>query len=208
LGPRSGTEAASAAALPPPLIATLSPWGAPGPDPEVVSRLRRAIAVRRTVLFRYRDGEGRETERTVEPFSLVIAGSAWYLHGWCRARGSFRLFKLARMGMPAVAEEAFDPYARAPIPDPFSGWAARYEDVVLSADFRAASAVAESFSSAAEEPASDGSSRVFRFRSQIDPWFVRFLLYLGPGVRVIAPERLRSEYAAAARAIAEDNAES
>ncbi len=204
LGPRGGLRG-EAGRLPPPLIATLSPWGAPGPDPDTVTGLRRAIDARRTVSFRYTDAEGRESSRTVEPFSLVIASSSWYLHAWCRSRNAFRLFKLSRLAGPLSIGEPYDPLLRLPVPEPMAGGDEPVLDVVLSVEPQAVPLVLESFPEAREEPDGPDSGRLFRVRSPVGTWLVRFLLYLGPGVRILHPDSLREEYAAAAREMAEAN---
>jgi predicted DNA-binding transcriptional regulator YafY len=44
----------------------------------------------------YRDGQGDQTERILEPQTLVWRGR-WYLFAWCRLRGGFRLFRVASL---------------------------------------------------------------------------------------------------------------
>ena len=45
----------------------------------------------------------------VEPDKLVFRWSSWYLHGWCRDREDWRLFKLGRMLSLETLEETFSP---------------------------------------------------------------------------------------------------
>ena len=45
----------------------------------------------------------------VEPDKLVFRWSSWYLHGWCREREDWRLFKLGRMLDLEVLTEEFAP---------------------------------------------------------------------------------------------------
>lgn len=199
---------AAEAALPPPLIATLAPWGAPGPSSRLIEDIRRAISDRRVVFFHYIDSEGGKTERRVEPFSLVIGGATWYLHAWCRLRGAFRLFKLARVTDVRLEPERFDPYARAPVPPPFAGGDEPSVPVTLEAEASLSvaldAALAEAFPAADIEELPGGSRR-YRFRYPIGPWFVRLLLYFGPGLSVREPAELRAEYVAALRRMAEVN---
>lgn len=42
----------------------------------------------------YRDGQGEQTERELEPQTLVWRGR-WYLFAWCRMRRDFRLFRVS-----------------------------------------------------------------------------------------------------------------
>lgn len=68
--------------------------------------LQRALKEKRLVEFTY-FAPGKETHRVVEPHLLVFKWYAWYLWGYCRLRGEFRLFKLARMGSLRVLSETF-----------------------------------------------------------------------------------------------------
>ena len=68
-----------------------------------ISLIEQAIAARRCVTFTYSSPKG-ESERCVEPYYLVFRWSSWYIWGWCRVRGDFRLFKLSRMTSPLQGE--------------------------------------------------------------------------------------------------------
>jgi predicted DNA-binding transcriptional regulator YafY len=170
----------------------------------LVEDIRRAISDRRVVSFHYIDSDGHKTERRVEPFSLVIGGVVWYLHAWCRLRGDFRLFKLARVTDARLELERFDPFARTPIPPPFVRGDEPSIPVVLEAEAALSVALDESFPGADIEDR-PGGTRLYRFRYPIGPWFVRLLLYFGPGLRVREPAELREAYSQALRRMAEDN---
>jgi predicted DNA-binding transcriptional regulator YafY len=194
------------AILPPPFIAELSPWGPQCCDPRIIQELRRAIAERRVVSFRYIDAESRETGRVVEPFSVVIGGAAWYLHAWCRLRRAFRLFKLVRIRELRIHPERYDPYARMPIPYPFAfeGTNESLENIEVSVDGRLRQALDETFPGLGEGP--DSSNRwTYRFDYPMGPYLVNLLLFYGPGLRVERPESLRRALSLAARAIAQLN---
>ena len=70
-------------------IHLLEDAGAPG-APTVLARALRENTVLR---IRYRDAEGRETSRDVEPLGYVGKGQDWYLIGWCRLRDGIRAFR-------------------------------------------------------------------------------------------------------------------
>ncbi|NHI16797.1 WYL domain-containing protein [Microbacterium excoecariae] len=91
--------------------------GAPGAVTDIVlvdpptshQRAELATAVRegRAVRFRYRRPGGESTERTVDPFGLVLSGGEWYLKGWCHLRRAERTFLVARMtDLEVTSEEA------------------------------------------------------------------------------------------------------
>lgn len=91
------------------LIIDLTPWGSQGVLKEKLGLLRKAVAARREVDFSYADSAGRRTSRAVEPYSLVLKGQNWYLYAWCKLRGEFRLFKLARLHELAISDRGFAP---------------------------------------------------------------------------------------------------
>ncbi len=204
---KRGEAAKPRGALPPSLVADLSPWGTPGCDPERVALLRRAIAERRLVSFSYVDADGRDSERVVEPFSVVVGGTVWYLHAYCRLRSSFRLFKIARMRNPAVLPERYDPYARLPVPTPFAfeGDDGRAEEVELAVEGRLRQTLEENFPGRGEGPDAEGRW-IYRFDYPVGAYLVNFLLYFGPGIVVAKPAALRDKLRAAAEKIATDNA--
>ena len=206
LGPR-GAEAASGG-LPPPLLASLSAWGAPGPDPRLVFELRRAIAEHRPVSFSYRDGEGRSSARAVEPFTIAMGGTSWYLHGWCRLRGGFRLFKLARVADLVLLGDRFDPRRRAPVPDPFAfGFSGEVAvPVVLDVEPCAKMALDEAVPMASVEEGGE-LGLTYRFDYPIGSWLARLLLSVGGGFRVREPETLRRAIAEKASEVARLNSD-
>ena len=94
-----------------------------------LAELKEACAGRRVVTFRY-CAPGGESFRTVEPNKLVFRWSSWYLHGWCRDREEWRLFKLSRMLELTVREERFVPR---PAPWPITPVERIYPDALQAA---------------------------------------------------------------------------
>ena len=89
------------------VVIDLASWYGPALAPRL-AELKEACAGRRVVTFRY-CAPGGESFRTVEPNKLVFRWSSWYLHGWCRDREDWRLFKLGRMLSLETLEETFSP---------------------------------------------------------------------------------------------------
>jgi predicted DNA-binding transcriptional regulator YafY len=74
---------------------------------ELRSTLEHAVAQRRVVVLRYRDGSGRATRREVEPQLLCRAATSWYLVAWCREREAPRWFRQDRIeGVEPTGETA------------------------------------------------------------------------------------------------------
>lgn len=101
--------------LPPPdraaaddcVVIDLASWYGPVLAPRL-AELKAACTGRRPVRFTYCAPDG-DSLRTVEPDKLVFRWSSWYLYGWCRDRGDWRLFKLNRMLALETLEETFTP---------------------------------------------------------------------------------------------------
>ena len=54
--------------------------------------MQLAIAGRQVLELLYRDKEGRDTQRRVEPIGLVFYNFTWHLVGWCQLRQAYRQF--------------------------------------------------------------------------------------------------------------------
>lgn len=57
--------------------------------PELATALRTGYVLK----ISYRDREGAETVREVEPLAYVGRGLDWYLNGWCQLRDGVRAFR-------------------------------------------------------------------------------------------------------------------
>ena len=79
----------------------------PGPtvDPGTLTELARLAREHFTVRFDYSDRRQEASQRRVEPYRLVNAGSRWYLVAWDLDRADWRTFRADRMqpGMSAGA---------------------------------------------------------------------------------------------------------
>jgi predicted DNA-binding transcriptional regulator YafY len=74
-------------------------WVRSSPRPAAGSRavVEQALAQRRVVALRYRDGKGRSSRRHVEPQLIARTGDRWYLVAWCRVREAPRWFRWDRI---------------------------------------------------------------------------------------------------------------
>lgn len=67
-----------------------------------------AFLQRQHLRFAYRDAQGRETRREVEPQAMLILPPLWYLVAWDPARDGFRHFRMDRISDPeAIAGSRF-----------------------------------------------------------------------------------------------------
>lgn len=76
-----------------------------------LSVLRTAVAERVVVGLRYRDEQGRVSERTIRPLALSFYPPVWLVVGWCELREDFRSFRLDRMVGCEPTEQRFEPEA-------------------------------------------------------------------------------------------------
>lgn len=73
-----------------------------------------ALRAGRVVSLIYRDRDGIETRREVEPLGSVGKDGAWYLIAWCRLRAGVRAFRGDRMVRVELTDERPAPRALRP----------------------------------------------------------------------------------------------
>jgi predicted DNA-binding transcriptional regulator YafY len=86
------------------LQSSVSPMGGwrPTVDVRIISSFAAACHDRDCLRFRYRNHDGAEQGRHVEPHQLVHTGSRWYLVAWDLTRDDWRTFRLDRV-LPPIA---------------------------------------------------------------------------------------------------------
>ncbi|WP_027086924.1 helix-turn-helix transcriptional regulator [Cohnella panacarvi] len=84
-----------------------TPWKNSEEDRSRYDSLRQAVNDRKLIRFKYTSRGSGEQEREVEPMALVLKTYSWYLHGYCRLRGDYRIFKLSRIREWSVQPESF-----------------------------------------------------------------------------------------------------
>ena len=84
------------------------------PLSEKIALLETAIDAGLLARFHYYAPSG-ESEREIEPYYILFQWGSWYVHGWCRDRRDWRLFKLNRLAELRLGE-AFEK-RDAPWPD-------------------------------------------------------------------------------------------
>ncbi len=180
------------------VLIDLSSWYGPVLAPRLEA-LKDACARRRLVRFTY-TAPGGDSCRLVEPDRLVFRWSSWYLHGWCRDREGWRLFKLNRMLSLAVEEASFTPR---PAPWPLPP-AERVFPERLEASVRFDPAVrwrlVDEYGADSFTQAPDGSllfRRSFPGREELLRWVLTF----GAQAEILEPAALRGEMAALAQKI-------
>lgn len=170
------------------VVIDLASWYGPALAPRLAA-LKEACARRRLARFTY-CAPGGESVRTVEPDKLVFRWTSWYLHGWCRDRGDWRLFKLNRMLALEILEETFSPR---PAPWPIAPAERVYPGRLQAAIRFAPSArwrLVDEYGADSFRPQRDGSLLFCRgFPDQEE--LVRWVLSFGEAAEILSPESAR-----------------
>lgn len=73
--------------------------------------VRKAIFERRKLQIEYVDGDGRASNRTIDPLALNFWGTTWSIAAWCESREDFRVFRLDRIRSLRMGDERFEEVA-------------------------------------------------------------------------------------------------
>lgn len=87
----------------------LSPWLGNRDIQANLETIKTALQENKLLSFDYADRYGNKSQRTVEPYQLVLKSSQWYWQGYCHKRNDFRLFKLSRTSNLQIQVEGFAP---------------------------------------------------------------------------------------------------
>lgn len=79
-----------------------------GTSVAALATLAEAAQVRARVEFRYRDPQGAETLRQLDPYGLAYRNGCWYVSGFCHLRQALRSFRLDRLDAPRMLAERFE----------------------------------------------------------------------------------------------------
>jgi predicted DNA-binding transcriptional regulator YafY len=71
-----------------------------------LAAVEEGLAQRRVLVLHYRDRQGRQSHRRVEPHLLARIDDRWYLVGWCHTRRAPRWFRCDRIQATALTNEA------------------------------------------------------------------------------------------------------
>jgi len=165
-------------------------------NPATLAAVKRALSERRKLRIRYHSGSKAEaSDRTVQPYALVVASGHWYLLAHCESKGEVVSFRLDRMEDVEQLDAAYD------IPTTFSVDEHLNDRKVLRTGGPAKMRVRYSPRIArwiAEreglEPDADGSLTMDHPLLDVQ-WGVRHVLQYGPDAEVLEPHDVRAEVA-------------
>jgi predicted DNA-binding transcriptional regulator YafY len=179
---------------------TLPAYG-PTVDPHALTVIGAACRDSERLRFAYRDREGAESRREVDPHSLVNHHRRWYLVAWDRGRDDWRSFRVDRIskpapqGVPCAERKLPAKDASAYLAKAISEMPTRFEArVVLKAP---AEEVRKQFSSGwGKVKAIDGKSCEYRTGDDDLDWLALRIAMLGVEFEVREPPELVEHLAA------------
>jgi predicted DNA-binding transcriptional regulator YafY len=187
--PRRGDEALKR--LGDRIVIDMLPLGCAKKQKDCLQTVHQAVMNRRLIRFEYRNNRGESATRTVEPMTLVLKGTVWYLFGFCRLKTDFRLFRLSRMTNLAVTDETFErrekSYREFFARDPSSSGLV---DLRLRFSPGIRTRVEDFFDPDGIRTDADGRLLVDVTFPE-DEWVYSFLLGFGEHLEVLAPDRIR-----------------
>ncbi len=88
-------------------VIDMLPWGVSDGIRDKLRDVHNACAENKIIKFKYTSQQSTVTSRTVEPMTIILKGTAWYLFAYCRERADFRIFKVTRMKDVEKLSETF-----------------------------------------------------------------------------------------------------
>ena len=86
----------------------VSKSGAPVPaQRDLPSTIRHAIRAARKIRIAYQNGDGRSSERVIQPFAVAYYTGATLICAWCELRNDVRHFRTDRVVSADVLDESF-----------------------------------------------------------------------------------------------------
>ena len=158
--------------------------------------LEHAIAEDRLVTFLYRDAEGKETHRLVQPLAIQYKWYAWYLFAWSVPQKSYRTFKVARIcqlqitdkrsnkkhsDIGQLMEQAEEEYSRTCV------------TIEVNFDKKSKNLIEEYFPDSRIEDISKEKARIWIQTPPKERLWRAILLSMGNQVEVVSPECYRNE---------------
>lgn len=180
------------------LVIDSGPWGITSNYNNTLHVLEECVANQTVAEISYRDTEGKQTSRQVEPHTLVLKQGIWYIYAFCRMRCEFRLFKIGRIESVKVLDLGFERKNADSLANVFSYWANVPEtaEVAFEADESILTEIEEWLGVDCVERADRGI--LVRATLPVNSGLTSKLLGYGGKIRVLAPQsltRLMSETA-------------
>ena len=175
------------------IIIDLAPWGLSQVHSHNLRILHEAITTSRLISFYYRNLQGQEMVRTIEPMSLVLKSYSWYIYGFCRNRNDYRIFKLSRIRLPHKTDISFTPRIRPFDPATFLESDKRQPVTITLRFSPEARSKAEEFFSGHSFKTDEHGRICVEVAFPEDEWVYSTLLSFGGDCEVVSPSHIREK---------------
>lgn len=151
---------------------------------------RQAILSRKLLTFAYTSADGKNSHRTVEPYTLWFKDRSWYVKAFCLVKNAPRVFRITRMRHAKVLEQGFVP-RDVDFSMPGEGKTAfPTTAITMRVAPEAKHRVLDEFPEENIRETGDGSYLVTMDFIE-DEWVYGYILSFGVHAKVIEPDRIR-----------------
>lgn len=163
---------------------------------KLIQMLKQAIETKALVEFFYRDAQGKESQRLVEPLAIQYKWYSWYLFAWSVPQEAYRTFKVARILKPQITSGKSDrkhPAVKELMEQSDRAYGETCITLEVAFDKKDTCLMEEYFPDSHIEEQSEEKSRIW---IQVPPGersWKALLLSMGNRVKVISPEDCRNE---------------
>jgi len=158
---------------------------------EKIDLIRNAIKDKKVISFDYYSAKG-SVRRRIEPCIITFKWTSWYVYGFCRDKGDFRLFKLNRLWKPCIAEETFEPREIPSGGAEIGEYLTDENKVTILFDKSTEYLLVDEYGPGSYEEAGDGKLRMTVGYTNRDH-MIRWILGFGAQAEVLEPEGLVRE---------------
>lgn len=163
---------------------------------KLIQMLKQAIETKALVEFFYRDAQGKESQRLVEPLAIQYKWYSWYLFAWSVPQEAYRTFKVARIRKPQITSGKSDrkhPAVKELMEQSDRAYGETCITLEVAFDKKDTCLMEEYFPDSHIEEQSEEKSRIW---IQVPPGersWKALLLSMGNRVKVISPEDCPNE---------------
>lgn len=158
--------------------------------------LEQAIEANALVEFFYRDAQGRETQRLVEPLAMQYKWYSWYLFAWSVPQEVYRTFKVARIRRLQITPGKSDrkhPAVKELLEHSDRAYGETCVTLEVDFDKKDTCLMEEYFPDSKIEERSGEKARIWIQVPPGERFWKALLLSMGSHVEIISPEIYRNE---------------
>nr|WP_288975567.1 WYL domain-containing protein [uncultured Blautia sp.] len=158
--------------------------------------LEQAIEANALVEFFYRDAQGRETQRLVEPLAMQYKWYSWYLFAWSVPQEVYRTFKVARIRRLQITSGKSDrkhPAVKELLKHSDRAYGETCVTLEVDFDKKDTCLMEEYFPDSRIEERSGEKARIWIQVPPGERFWKALLLSMGSHVEIISPEIYRNE---------------